>query len=76
MALHKTWPRDLWKIRIFTSNIACCPSATEVCGSTCWHVSSGLRQTLPVVRMKLATIHLRSVECVTIKGPSTPRDLL
>ncbi len=62
------WPytrlrRDtLGKIRIFASNIARCPSATEVCRSTCWLVSSGLLQTLPVVRMKLATIHLRSIE--------------
>ena len=53
-------PGDPWRIKLFTSNIACCPGATEVCGSTCWLVISGLRQTLPVVGMKLATIHLRS----------------
>ena len=60
--------RDPWKIGIFTSNIAYCPSANEVCESTRWHVSSGLLQTLPVARMKLATIHLRSVESVTVDG--------
>src|SRR5882724_4647075 len=61
---------------IFTSRIADPPGANVACGSTCWHVSSGLLHTLPVVRVKLATTHLPSVESVATIGWSTARDLL
>ncbi len=59
-----TWPREPRKIKIFTCNIACWPGASEVSGSTCWHVSCGLLHTLPALRVNLPTTHLRSVESV------------
>jgi hypothetical protein len=73
---RNTSSRVPFKIRIFTSVAAVCPAATEVTGSTCWQVSSGLLHTLPVVRVKLATTHFRSAENVAISGSSTARDLL
>src|SRR5262245_5311172 len=67
---------ELCRMRIFTSNEARCPAERDVWGSTCWHVSSGLLQTLPVVRAKLATTQTLSLDSVAMKGSLTARDLL
>src|SRR5262249_48288208 len=68
MAFCNAWSREPRKIRIFTSVTTRCPGAREACGSTCWQVSSGLLQTFPVLRVKLATTHLRSFESVAMNG--------
>src|SRR6266480_1234921 len=52
------------RIRILTSTTAVSPGASAICGSTCWHVSSGLLQTLPVVRVTLATTQALSDDTV------------
>ncbi len=59
------------KIKIFTSITALPPAGNGFAGSTCWHVSSGLLHTFPVVFVKLAATHLRSVETVATIGSST-----
>src|SRR4030095_8561807 len=63
------------KMRIFTSYAACplCGSGTS--GSTCWQVSSGLLQTFPGSRAKLAATQVRSSDRVAIMGTSTGLDL-
>src|SRR4029434_7494478 len=75
-ALSRTLLSEPRRTKILTSKVASCPGGSEVCGSTCWQVSSGLLHTLPVSRVKLATTHVPSVDNVPIKGISTLRDLL